>query len=106
MIRAEFFRDATRFVANVDRNQQSSSAQPCHLQALQSHTSLAEDGNGIAEPNIGGLDRGDTIAERLQASSLAVRNAVIDLDQGNFRNQRQFTEASGQIESDDWPLSA
>ena len=62
---------------------------------------MTKDGDGIARPDLRGLDSGDAVAQRLQGGSLAVGDAVIDLDQRDGWEQGALGKAAGQLEADD-----
>jgi hypothetical protein len=76
------------------------------LQALESHASLTENRNGIADTNLGSFDGGNAVAERLQARSFVVRDAFVDMRQRNLGQQGIFREAARKLETNDRPLAA
>ena len=106
MVRPEFARDLARLVAHVHGDDQARAAQAGDLQALQSHAALAEDHHRVRHPQLGRLDRRHAVAERLQTGRLAVGDAVVHLDEGDFRQTSAFREAAGQVEADDRSLAA
>src|SRR5262249_54032601 len=76
------------------------------LQALEAHASLADDGNRVGNSQVRGFDRCDAVTQRLQASSFAVGNAIVDLHQGDFRQNGNFRKATRHVEADHGALTA
>src|SRR5215467_10951723 len=76
-------------------------AHACDLHASQPHAAQAENGDGIAEPYSGGLNRGNAIAQGLQACCFAVGNAVVDMGQSDLREGRVLRETARKLKTND-----
>ena len=106
MICTQRERDFASLGTHIYGDELASSAGACGLHTLDAHAALAKDGDGIARPDLRGLDSGDAVAQRLQGGGLAVGDAVIDLDQRDGREQGALGKTAGQLEADDWAAAA
>src|SRR5262249_24297521 len=99
-------RDLARFVAHVNRDNQTGAAEAGDLQTLKPHAALAENGHCVRDPQLGCLHRRDAVAQGLEARRLTVGDSVVHFHQGNLRKRRNFGEASRQVEANHRSLAA
>ena len=85
MIGPQRERDLACLGPHIHGDELASAAGARGLHALDAHTALAKDGDGIARSDLRSFDAGDAVAQRLQGGGLAVGDTVIDLDQRDGR---------------------
>ena len=105
-VRAELARDLARLVAHVDGDDQPCPARPGDLQAFEPHAPLPEDRDRITDVDSGRLDGRHAVAQGLQAGGFAVRDAIVHLHEGDFRQERPLGETARKLKADDRSLAA
>ena len=72
MLRSELLRDPAGLFPDVHGDGLPGAASAGHLQALEPHAPLPEDGDRIADSDLRSLHRRDAVTERLQAGRFMI----------------------------------